>query len=102
MVHGLLDRIMKMLDVRFIKNAESKETHGYYIKECQDPAFFPGRAAHIFFRGPSGVNGKEPRTSTSVKDLQIGVLGILHPSVLGKFEITFPCSALEFNLEPFI
>lgn len=35
-------------------------------------------------------------------DAQIGVLGILHPSVLGKFEITYPCSAVEFSLEPFI
>ena len=34
-------------------------------------------------------------------DLEIGVLGILHPSVLENFEIPYPCSALEFNLEPF-
>lgn len=34
-------------------------------------------------------------------DEEIGVLGILHPSVLEKFEITYPCSALEFTLEPF-
>lgn len=29
------------------------------------------------------------------------MLGILHPSVLDKFEIGYPCSALEFSLEPF-
>lgn len=34
-------------------------------------------------------------------DAQIGTLGILHPSVLEKFEIGYPCSALEFDLEPF-
>lgn len=34
-------------------------------------------------------------------DEEIGVLGILHPTVLEKFEITFPCSAIEFSLEPF-
>jgi len=37
----------------------------------------------------------------SVKDVELGMLGILHPSVLEKFEIDFPCSALEFNLELF-
>lgn len=37
----------------------------------------------------------------AVKDAEIGTLGILHPSVLEKFEIGYPCSALEFNLEPF-
>jgi len=35
------------------------------------------------------------------KDVLIGRLGILHPSVLEKFEIGYPCSALEFSLEPF-
>jgi phenylalanyl-tRNA synthetase beta chain len=34
-------------------------------------------------------------------DMEIGTLGVLHPSVLEKFEISYPCSALEFNLEPF-
>ena len=29
------------------------------------------------------------------------MLGILHPSVLEKFEISYPCSAVEFTLEPF-
>lgn len=32
-------------------------------------------------------------------DVQIGTLGILHPSVLTKFEIPFPISAVEFALE---
>jgi phenylalanyl-tRNA synthetase beta chain len=39
--------------------------------------------------------------SSSPKDLNIGVIGILHPSVLEKFDISFPCSALEITLEPF-
>lgn len=38
---------------------------------------------------------------SAVQDVEIGTLGILHPSVLEKFEIGYPCSALEFNLEPF-
>jgi phenylalanyl-tRNA synthetase beta chain len=44
---------------------------------------------------------KAALTETVHKDAAIGTLGILHPSVLEKFEIGFPCSALEFNLEPF-
>ncbi|KAF8607952.1 phenylalanyl-tRNA synthetase [Ceratobasidium sp. AG-I] len=34
--------------------------------------------------------------------IEIGSLGILHPSVLASFEITYPCSALEFDLAPFV
>ncbi|QRV72477.1 phenylalanyl-tRNA synthetase beta chain [Ceratobasidium sp. AG-Ba] len=34
--------------------------------------------------------------------IEIGSLGILHPSVLTNFEIPYPCSALEFDLAPFV
>ncbi|KAG8718511.1 phenylalanine--tRNA ligase subunit beta [Ceratobasidium sp. 394] len=34
--------------------------------------------------------------------IEIGSLGILHPSVLANFEIPYPCSALEFDLAPFV
>ena len=40
-------------------------------------------------------------SSGGSSDQAIGVLGILHPTVLEKFEIGFPCSALELTLEPF-
>ncbi|KAH8999260.1 phenylalanyl-tRNA synthetase subunit beta [Lactarius akahatsu] len=87
-VHGLLDRAMAMLEVPHIPGAGAAPT-GYYIKERTDPTFFPGRAATIFYRAREG------------QDVEIGKLGILHPSVLEKFEIGYPCSALEFSLEPF-
>jgi len=44
------------------------------------------------------VHDKKTEAGT---DVEIGRLGILHPSVLEKFEIGYPCSALEFSLEPF-
>jgi phenylalanyl-tRNA synthetase beta chain len=70
-----------------------------------DPTFFPGRAATIYYhaeptKAPATVPQKVNPT-TETKDLEIGRLGILHPSVLEKFEIGYPCSALEFSLEPF-
>ena len=72
-----------------------------------DPTFFPGRAATIYYRPPKGSNGLQVLKRTlkaalnNPDDLEIGVLGILHPTVLEKFEISYPCSALEFTLEPF-
>jgi phenylalanyl-tRNA synthetase beta chain len=122
-VHGLLDRIMKMLEIQRIGSTDSKAITGYYIKEstgmCSsqalysahyplDPTFFPGRAATIYYRFPPAK--LDILTSTKVgnaaalhakKDVEIGKLGVLHPYVLEKFEISYPCSALEFNLEPF-
>jgi phenylalanyl-tRNA synthetase beta chain len=33
-------------------------------------------------------------------DAVIGSVGIVHPEVLEAFEVAFPVSALELNLEP--
>ncbi|XP_061492767.1 phenylalanine--tRNA ligase beta subunit isoform X2 [Rhineura floridana] len=78
-IHGLLDRIMQLLDIPPIKEK------GYYIKAAEDPAFFPGRCAEIFAKGQI-----------------IGNIGVLHPDVVTKFELTMPCSALEITIEPFL
>jgi phenylalanyl-tRNA synthetase beta chain len=32
---------------------------------------------------------------------QVGSFGIVHPEVLAAFEIPYPVSALEINLQPF-
>lgn len=36
------------------------------------------------------------------RDVEIGQLGILHPSVLQAYELDYPCSSVEFDLEPFL
>ncbi|KAL9712850.1 phenylalanine--tRNA ligase subunit beta [Leucoagaricus gongylophorus] len=108
-VHGLLDRAMKMLEVPRIRSTDKEAATGYYIQESSDPMFFPGRAATIYYRSPLEKRGqfsafKQVAQSTiddGSQDSAIGILGILHPSVLEKFEIGFPCSALEMTLEPF-
>lgn len=76
---------------------------------CIDPVYFPGRAATIYYRAAPAKSGGTLSTIKNdveralhiKKDVEIGSLGILHPSVLAKFEIGYPCSALEFTLEPF-
>lgn len=132
-VHGLLDRIMQILDVPHIGAPGGPKfedaTHGYYIKESDDPTYFPGRAATIHFRtqatetvspttelGSASASGpldtvasalksvlpSQDDKSTAPRDIQIGTLGILHPSVLEAFSIVNPCSSLEINVEPFL
>ncbi|KAI0036810.1 phenylalanyl-tRNA synthetase subunit beta [Vararia minispora EC-137] len=102
-VHGLLDRAMAMLEVPRISGTDKNAPTGYYIKEKSDSTFFPGRAAAIYYRAPT-----KSSVSTVVRsmlhgglDIEIGKVGVLHPDVLEKFEIGYPCSALEFSLEPF-
>lgn len=47
----------------------------YFIQEISEATFFPGRAAGIYL----GKKGEENR--------RIGEVGVLHPSVLEKFDI---------------
>uniref|UniRef100_A0A182P097 Phenylalanine--tRNA ligase beta subunit n=1 Tax=Anopheles epiroticus TaxID=199890 RepID=A0A182P097_9DIPT len=78
-VHGLLDRVMQLLEVPWDK------TTGYYLQACDDPAYFPGRCASVLYKGAP-----------------IGRIGVLHPTVLQAFELTTPCSVVEFNMEYFV
>ncbi|CZS93586.1 hypothetical protein WAI453_001125 [Rhynchosporium graminicola] len=91
-VHGLLDRVLLMLKTAFVtheEGLEGKKVDGYWIEEVDEPTFFAGHAAAIYLR----VDGKAER---------IGEFGILHPTVLDKFELRYPVSTLEINLEVFL
>ncbi|XP_067102292.1 phenylalanine--tRNA ligase beta subunit [Osmerus mordax] len=78
-IHGLLDRVMQLLEVL------PGQDQGYHIQAADDSTFFPGRCAEIFACGKS-----------------IGRLGVLHPDVINRFELTMPCSALDIDIEPFL
>ena len=75
-----------------------------------DPTYFPGRGAAVYYRpapssqkrsGLTAVKESIKSALGSHSDIELGSVGILHPSVLEKFEIQYPCSALEITLEPF-
>lgn len=79
-IHGLLDRIMQLIQVPW-----SKDESGYHLQPLEDLCYFPGRGANIVCKGNV-----------------IGQIGALHPAVLQAFEISNPCSALEINIEPLL
>ncbi|PLB46789.1 phenylalanyl-tRNA synthetase [Aspergillus steynii IBT 23096] len=93
-VHGLLDRIMAMLKSAFITGEEGLENQAvndsqYWIEELDEPTYFPGHSASIHVR----IAGK---------DHVIGAFGILHPTVLEKYELKYPVSTVEINIEAFL
>lgn len=75
-IHGLLDQVMKKLDIPFDKE------NGYSIVECNENTFFPGRQVKVYYKGQ-----------------EAGIFGCLHPQVLKNFVWRHPVSALELNLE---
>lgn len=106
-IHGLVDRIMTLTEVapeeEYIKNTVkgqeekyrvSRDGWYYTIRELKEEdghpsagTYFPGRAAEVLLTKPG-----EERVS-------IGTFGILHPEVLGNFDVQYPSSALEMDLE---
>lgn len=90
-VHGLLNRIMEVLRVPLAGDDSTEAMRmaerygGVYEWRAEDnETFFPGRSAGIYAKGE-----------------RIGEFGVVHPEVLEAFDITYPVSALEIDLEPF-
>lgn len=79
-IHMHLDRITQLHNVPPIENKGE-----YVIKSSKGTTFFPGQSTEIFARNQN-----------------IRKLGVLHPDVITKFELTIPCSSLEINIEPFL
>jgi phenylalanyl-tRNA synthetase beta chain len=50
-----------------------------------DPTFMEGHAAEVVAMGRV-----------------VGQIGVLHPEVVLKFDLSLPCAALELNIEPFL
>eukprot|EP00898_Chlorokybus_atmophyticus_P002714 jgi/Chlat1/3443/Chrsp23S03764 len=83
-IHGLVNRIMEVLDVPILQ-AESATEHGYSIQPSQDATFFPKRQANILY-----------------KQQIVGTFGVISPEVLERFDIPNPCSAVELSIQPFL
>ena len=82
LVHGILDRIMQVLEIPYSKDRTST---GYYIKGYSDAKYLDKRAAEVI------LNGK-----------LIGSIGVLHPQVIQNYELNQPCSVLEITIQNLI
>ncbi|ODV82211.1 phenylalanyl-tRNA synthetase [Suhomyces tanzawaensis NRRL Y-17324] len=91
-VQGLLGKIMQTMRTPWLENPKTDDRRGYWIEEDKEnPTFFPGRGAKIFFRAVQGEEAKE-----------IGSIGVLHPEVMQNFEIPYAGSSVEINAEVFL
>jgi phenylalanyl-tRNA synthetase beta chain len=80
-IHGLLDRIMLLVEQPWNEDA------GYSLRPSTDNAFLEGRRADVIL-GDGNT--------------RIGSFGIVHPDVAANFDVRLPCSALEISLEHFV
>lgn len=92
-IHGLIDRIMELLNIKsHVKGNEEneKENDHYYLRGYDDAMYFKGRSAEIILE-------KSDKSS-----IVLGSMGIIHPQVLSNFDLVYPCSVMEINIEPFV
>ena len=105
-IHGLVDRIMTLTEVapepEYVANSVSSDSKYKVARDCwfytiaplanegayESKMYMSGRAAEILLTKP-GVEGK----------IRLGTFGILHPSVLKNFDILYPSSVMELDLE---
>jgi phenylalanyl-tRNA synthetase beta chain len=106
-IHGLVDRIMTLCEVSPTREyvgtsgtahvkVHCREGWYYEIRELKEGGnddvggtYFPGRAVEILL--------SSPRTGGEM--VVMGTFGILHPEVLGNFDIMYPTSAVELSLD---
>lgn len=104
-IHGLVDRIMTLSEVApepaYIENSANNKEEKFRVSregwfytiaplDDSDPdagTYFPGRAATVLL------------TTPDKKQARIGSFGILHPKVLENFDIQYPSSCVELDLE---
>ena len=73
--HGLMDVVLQKLKMSFSSEDKTKRD-AYYLEPLEDePTYFPGRVAAIWVR----IGGGEAQ--------RVGEFGVLHPTVLEKFEL---------------
>ena len=77
-VHGLVERMMGMLGL---------QPSEYGIRAGSDPTYLDGRCAEIYLTKDGDV---------------VGTFGTVHPEILIAFEIEFPTSSVDIDLEKFL
>ncbi|RYG63069.1 hypothetical protein EON64_16680, partial [archaeon] len=102
-IHGLADKIMNALQIQpeqkygassltsdelEARKRVARSDLAYSVRPSTDPAYFPGMSADVVVRN-----------TTTDSEVVVGNLGVVHPNVLRNFDITYPCSVLEVNLE---
>lgn len=75
-IHGLLDLLMGKVGADFTRRDYS------LAEDDEDPRFFPTRGFSVHLNGS-----------------KIGSVGVIHPEVLGNFELKYPVSAIELDFD---
>lgn len=85
----------------------------YRVDEAAHPSYFPGRCGRIVLikdatseaasaSASADGAGDASAATGGVTEVDLGMFGMIHPDVLGNFDVDLPSSALEINVAPFL
>lgn len=117
-IHGLVDKLMTMLGCTagHVSAEDAATLAGRPVAAGGAGAESETKTEGLVFEIEGGVGDDVKGTyfndmcarvlvraaGSSAAPLCVGTFGVLHPSVLKKFELKFPCSVLEMSLEAFL
>ncbi len=105
-IHGLADRVMTCVQIKpekeYASSSLSVEQYRdrervarpdicYYIRASEDPLFFDGMKVELVLQYSGAL--------AAVPDKVVGTMGVVHPEVLSKFEVTYPTSLVELDID---
>jgi len=112
-IHGVVDRIMTCVQIQpeagYAANsltADEFKTQKrvaragmqYFVRPCTDPVFFPGMGAELVISYLDAASAKTAGVAVGGEKV-VGVMGVVHPVVLKNFEVAYPTTVCELNLE---
>ena len=102
-IHGLADKIMTCVqiqpDEQYAANSLTSDELAdlkrvarsgvkYFVRPSDNPTFFPGMSADLVLKWEADN-----------REQVVGSIGVVHPTVLENFDVSYPCSVLELDLE---
>ncbi|KAJ1422721.1 hypothetical protein B484DRAFT_398953 [Ochromonadaceae sp. CCMP2298] len=101
-IHGLADRVMTAVQIQpdevYAKSSLSDAAYAdakrvgrpgvvYSVRQGSDPLFFPGMSAELVLHWADG------------RVQVVGCMGAVHPEVLQNFDVSYPASVVEIDIE---
>eukprot|EP00596_Hydrurales_sp_CCMP1899_P008384 CAMPEP_0119034288 /NCGR_PEP_ID=MMETSP1177-20130426/1285_1 /TAXON_ID=2985 /ORGANISM="Ochromonas sp, Strain CCMP1899" /LENGTH=633 /DNA_ID=CAMNT_0006991615 /DNA_START=82 /DNA_END=1980 /DNA_ORIENTATION=+ len=102
-IHGLIDRIMTCVQIQpeetyALNSLTTDEIAGlkkvarsnvvYFVRASSDPCLFPSMSAEVVLK-----------TVADGVEKVVGILGVVHPEVLQSFDVSYPCSIVELDVD---
>ena len=102
-IHGLVDRVMTCVQIQpegtYALNSLTADEISdrkkvarsnvvYFVRSSSDPTYFPSMNAEVVLK-----------TLADGAEKIVGTLGVVHPEVLHNFDVSYPCSIVELDID---